>query len=119
MRFLLDTNVVIYLLGGRLQHALPQGVHGVSIISEIELLSHPALSPNDEQVVRGFLNEVVRYPLTDEIRDRTVLLRRQLRLKLPDALIAATALEAKAILLTNDQQLHVVPDLNVQAVALI
>lgn len=48
MRFLLDTNVVIYLLGGRLQHALPQGVHGVSIISEIELLSHPALSPNDE-----------------------------------------------------------------------
>lgn len=64
---------MIYLLGGRLQHALPQGVHGVSIISEIELLSHPALSPNDEQVMRGLLNEVVRYPLTDEIRDRTVL----------------------------------------------
>jgi predicted nucleic acid-binding protein len=118
VKFLLDTNVVIYLLGGRLRHSLPQGDFGVSVITEIELPSFPALSPDDDQVMRGFLDEVVRYPLTDAIRDQTISLRRQFRLKLPDALIAATALDAGATLLTNDQQLHIVPHLNVQAVEL-
>lgn len=118
VKFLLDTNVVIYLLGGRLRHALPQADFGVSVITEIELLSWPALSSDEERVMRGFLDEVDRYPLTDAIRDRTISLRRQFRLKLPDALIAATALEAGATLLTNDQQFHVVPALSVQAVEL-
>lgn len=118
MRFLLDTNVVIYLLGGRLRHSLPQGDFGVSVITEIELLSYPALSQADEEVARGFLDEVTRHPLTDSIRDRTIALRRQYRLKLPDALIAATALDAGASLLSNDQQLLVVPSLMVQAVEL-
>lgn len=118
MKYLLDTNAVIYLPGGRLRHALPQGDFGVSAITEIRLLSWSALLPNDERIVRGFLDEVVRYPLADAIRDRTISLRRAFRLKLPDALIAATALEADAIPLTNDQQLHVVPGLTVQAVEL-
>jgi len=119
VKFLLDTNVVIYFLGGRLKLALPEGEFGVSVITEIELLSYPTLLPADEQVVRGFLNEVVRYPLSDSIRDRTIALRRQFRLKLPDALIAATALDVDAVLLSNDQRLLVVPSLVVQAVELI
>lgn len=118
MKFLLDTNVVIYLLGGRLRHALPQGDFGVSVITEIELLSYPALAPDDEAAARGFLDAVARHPLTDSIRDRTIALRRQYRLKLPDALIAATALDTGATLLSNDQQLLVVPSLMVQAVEL-
>jgi len=118
VKFLLDTNVVIYLLGGRLRHALPQGDFGVSVITEIELLSYPALAPDDEAAARGFLDAVARHPLTDSIRDRTIALRRQYRLKLPDALIAATALDTGATLLSNDQQLLVVPSLMVQAVEL-
>jgi predicted nucleic acid-binding protein len=118
VKFLLDTNVVIYLLGGRLRHALPQGDFGVSVITEIELLSYPALAPDDEAAARGFLDAVARHPLTDSIRDRTIALRRQHRLKLPDALIAATALDTGATLLSNDQQLLVVPSLMVQAVEL-
>lgn len=54
MKFLLDTNVVIYLLGGRLRHALPQGDFGVSVITEIELLSYPALAPDDEALRAAF-----------------------------------------------------------------
>ena len=118
VKFLLDTNVVIYLLGGRIRHSLPEGNFGVSVITEIELLSYHGLSQADEGVARGFLDEVVRYPLTDAIRDQTILLRRQFRLKLPDALIAATALDAGATLLSNDQQLQIVPSLKVQAVEL-
>jgi len=60
VKYLPDTNVVIYLLGGRLKHAFPDGKFGVSVTTEIELLSFPALLPADEQVARGLLNEVIR-----------------------------------------------------------
>jgi hypothetical protein len=69
------------------------------------LLSYPTLLPADEQVARSLLNEVIRYPLSDSIRDQKIALRRLFRLKLPDALIAATALDAGAILLSNDQRI--------------
>ncbi|PHM10709.1 PIN domain nuclease, partial [Nostoc sp. 'Peltigera malacea cyanobiont' DB3992] len=42
---LLDTNVVLYFLGGRLVNPLPSGEYFISVITEIELLSDPSLSP--------------------------------------------------------------------------
>lgn len=104
--------------GRTLEASLAAGRFWCAVITEIELLSFHALLPADEDVARGFLDEVTRYPLTDSIRDRTIALRRQYRLKLPDALIAATALDAGATLLSNDQRLLVVPSLMVQAVEL-
>jgi len=45
-------------------------------------------------------------------------LRREQRLKLPDALIAATALTRDAVLLTNDRQLVNLPGLQCQTLKL-
>jgi predicted nucleic acid-binding protein len=39
MTGLLDTNVALYLLGGRLAEPLPSGSYGVSVITEMELLA--------------------------------------------------------------------------------
>jgi len=39
---LLDTNIALYLLGGRLEAPLPSGEYGVSVITEMELLSWPS-----------------------------------------------------------------------------
>ena len=39
MTGLLDTNVALYLLGGRLAEPLPTGSYGVSVITEMELLA--------------------------------------------------------------------------------
>lgn len=102
-RYLLDTNAVIYLLNGRLVYPLPDGQYSVSIITEIELLSFPGLSAGEEQKIRDFLLLLDRVRLTDAVRDETIRLRRKNRLKLPDAIIAASALVHHAILLTNDQ----------------
>lgn len=44
-----------------------------------------------------------RVHLTDVERDETIRLRRKNRIKLPDAIIAASALIHGAVLLTNDQ----------------
>lgn len=102
-RYLLDTNAVIYPLNGRLAYPLSVGQYSVSIITEIELLSFSDLSDGEGQKIRDFLVLLDRVRLTDAVRDETIRLRRKNRLKLPDAIIAASALTHDATLLTNDQ----------------
>lgn len=102
-RYLLDTNAVIYLLSGRLVFPLPDGQYSVSIITEIELLSFSGISAGEEQKIRALLLLLDRIHLTDAVRDETIRLRRKSRLKLPDAIIAASASINDAVLLTNDQ----------------
>ncbi len=102
MTGLLDTNVALYLLGGRLAAPLPAGDYGVSVITEMELLAWPSLTPQEEEKVRAFLAKLTTCDLTPSVRARAVALRRQQHLKLPDAIICATALEFGVELWTND-----------------
>jgi predicted nucleic acid-binding protein len=102
-RYLLDTNAIIYLVNGRLAFPLPEGSYSVSIITEIELLSYAGISDEEEQKIRDLLLLLERIQLVDSVRDETIRLRRKNRLKLPDAIIAASALMHDLILLTNDQ----------------
>ncbi|MDO8754018.1 MAG: PIN domain-containing protein [Anaerolineales bacterium] len=52
------------------------------------------------------------------VKQCAIALRRDHRLKLPDAMIAATALTRDAVLLTNDSQLANLPGLRHQALKL-
>lgn len=118
MTGLLDTNVALYLLGGRLAAPLPQGEYGVSVITEMELLAWPSLTSVEEEKVRAFLASVELCELTAAIRDHAVRLRREQRLKLPDAIVCATALEHGVELWTNDASLADIEGLRCQTVAL-
>jgi predicted nucleic acid-binding protein len=119
MKFPLDTNALIYLQGGKLAHGLPVGSYAYSVISEIELLSWPQIQNEQELVWRGLLSVLHRVELDSTVREAAIRLRRERRLKVPDALIAASALALDAILLTNDQQLLSLPGVRVQALQLI
>jgi predicted nucleic acid-binding protein len=109
VKTVLDTNITIYLLGGKLAHPLPDDDHHVSIITEIELLSYPTLTADEEQRVVEFLATVTIIGLTPVVRDAAIRLRRDHRLRVPDAIIAGTALALDAELLTNDARLARVP----------
>jgi predicted nucleic acid-binding protein len=85
MTGLLDTNVAFYLLGGRLAEPLPTGSYGVSVITEMQLVAWPSLTVEEEKRVREFLGQLVVGELTPSIRTRTVQLRREQHLRLPDA----------------------------------
>jgi predicted nucleic acid-binding protein len=117
VRRLLDTNAVLYLLGGRLTEPLPPGEYLVSVITEMELLSYPSLDRKSEKQIRDFLSEVAVIGLTQDVEERAVQLRRQERLKLPDAIVAATALVFEAELLTSDKKLQRVPGLRFRELA--
>ena len=117
-RYLLDTNAIIYLISGRLAASLPSGQYSFSVISEIELLSYPALSTEDEQKISELLTLLDRVELTQVVRLEAIKLRKQKRLKLPDAIIAASAINRDATLFTNDQALHAISGLTVQSLKL-
>jgi predicted nucleic acid-binding protein len=72
----------------------------------------------EERRVRDFLGQLLICELTPSIRARAVQLRREEHLKLPDAVVCATAMEFGIGLWTNDMALAKVPGLICHAVNL-
>jgi hypothetical protein len=116
---LLDTNVVLYFLGGRLANPLPSGRYFVSVITEIELLSYPSLSPDEETQIREFLTKITVVGIDNNIKELAITFRKQYRLKLPDAIIAATAQSLNATLFTNDVRLANLSGINIQSIQIL
>jgi len=112
LRRVLDTNAILYLLGGKVAEGLPAGEYLISVISEIELLSYPLLDTSAESKIQDFLSEVTIVDLTEEVKNLAISLRREHQVKLPDAIVAATALSVGAVLVTNDAKLLRVPGLS-------
>lgn len=110
LRLLLDTNVILYLLGGRIGPKDPSAEYLVSVISEIELLSCPWMDANEEKRIKRFLSDVNLIELSIEVRNAAIELRRRHGLKLPDAIIAGSALVTGANLWTNDKKLLSLPE---------
>ncbi|MFA6922288.1 MAG: type II toxin-antitoxin system VapC family toxin [Gallionella sp.] len=110
--YLFDTNILIYLLDNRLAEKLPSGRYGYTDITEIELLSFSALTAEDIEIINSYLSNITLVNLTKAIKQKTVSLRRTYRIKLPDAIIVASAIEAGATLLTNDVALHKIENLS-------
>ena len=111
-RFLLDTNFAIGLLRSdataiELQQRLgvPTDGNMLSQISRIELLGYPRMIASDELQIRKFVSFCNVLPIDDAIEAKTIDLRRATSLKLPDAIIAATALVHDLALVTLDQRL--------------
>lgn len=110
--YLLDTNAVLGYLGGNervcafVEKEEASGASfAVSVITKLELLSFPRITPQEEAAVLEFLTRVSVLPITDEVERHTVQIRRQRRAKLPDAIILATARTAGRVLLTSDEGL--------------
>jgi predicted nucleic acid-binding protein len=103
MRFLLDKNVVIYLQKGDLNESLPPAFYSISIITEMELLSYP-MSDEDINWLHRFIGAVEIIGLTKEVKELAIELRRSHKLRLPDAIVAASALLYDAVLLSNENR---------------
>ena len=74
----------------------------ISIITEIELLSWPKISRVEIGNISEFLSNFESIGLTEEIKIVTIQLRKSTGLKIPDAVIAATAITQAVPLLTNN-----------------
>jgi len=104
---LLDTNVIINFLKKDnsiidLPSLLSQHECFTSVIVKLELLKHPDITPDEENAVNEFLQLIPIIPLSQLIEDETIALSRSTKLKLPDAIIGATAIVYGAEVVTND-----------------
>jgi predicted nucleic acid-binding protein len=109
-KFVLDTNVIIDYLNGQeelkpLSEQIASGIGFVSVITRMELFAFPGLTPEGESGLKCFLADLIVVPLNDEIEQASIAIRRNTRLKLPDAIVAATACIKEAALITRDKHL--------------
>jgi predicted nucleic acid-binding protein len=111
---LLDTNIVLYILGDKFKlDKIPNGNYCVSFITEIELLSYPLIKEDDEKTIRKFLNSIDIIDMNDLLKEQAILFRKKYHLKLPDSIICATAFTENAILITNDEQLKKINEIEI------
>jgi hypothetical protein len=102
---LFDTNILIdYLCGvAKARVELDRARdRAISIVTWMEVMA--GATPADEAETRAFLTAFQILPVTQEVAEQAVLLRRERRLKLPDAIILATAKTANRILVTRNSR---------------
>lgn len=112
-KILIDTNIALYLFKGdkNLGTILQNVETYVSFINELELLGFKGITLKEESWVELFLNECIIIDINQGIKDITKQIRRNYSLKLPDAIVAATAIFLGIPLLSADKQFGQVLDL--------
>ncbi len=118
-RYVLDTNAVVSLLNGNRELAtrLEAAAYvGISVVTYLEFLAFDGLIDEDRENFKQFCSRVEIVPLNhnDDLADNALRLRTRHRLKLPDAIIGATALSRKALIITNDSHFSGISSLTIQ-----
>ncbi|WP_162499828.1 type II toxin-antitoxin system VapC family toxin [Mucilaginibacter terrigena] len=98
-----DTNILIYLSNYTL--TLPNIIlnqASISVITKIEALGYAFKNKAEHELLVDLCDVIPVIPLTDAIAEATIDIRKKHRIKLPDAIIYATAAVQNLPLLTNN-----------------
>lgn len=90
---LIDTNIALYLLNG--DTTIAELLDGrdvyISFITELELLGFQDIKKEERSIIEDFLSNCIIIDLNQSIKETTIDLKQSYKLKLPDAIIAATS----------------------------
>jgi predicted nucleic acid-binding protein len=102
---LVDSNIILYLLNrdDTLIPVLEGKELYISFITQLEVLSYQGLSDNEMKKAQDFINDCIIIEMAPYIKEYTIKFRRQKKLKLPDAIIAATSAFINVTLVTADK----------------
>jgi predicted nucleic acid-binding protein len=103
--FLLDTNIILYLLSGekKIAEVINHAQWHVSFITELELLSFKSLAGAEKEAITKFLDNCLVTDINEEIKQHTIQIRKNTKLPLPDCIIGATAMYLDIPLFTADK----------------
>lgn len=115
--FLIDTNIILEYTGGVLPDDITLYLNSIidngfyiSVINQIEVLGHPSATKE----LAEFLDIAITHQLTNDVIKQTIELRKIKSAKLPDVIIAATAIVYGHDLITrNTRDFKNIPGLEV------
>ncbi len=104
LEYIFDTNALIYIINGNpcMKPFLDKKA-GISVITEIELLSFHGIKKEEEQIIRNLLENFTIYSISKEEKEKTIELRKKYSIKTPDAIIAALSVVHGIPLVTADK----------------
>ena len=104
--FFVDTNILLYIMDGRPElSAVSQFSHAISVITEVELLGKKDITPSEVITIRSLLNNCSIASFNDTIKDIAISIKQKYTVKIPDAIIVATAKFYELPLVTADMDL--------------
>jgi predicted nucleic acid-binding protein len=105
-KYLIDTNTVIDYLDNKLPatgaNMLDAEELDISVITRMELLAWPNIKSEQISILNQFINSVVVWGLDEPVILKGIEVRKEYHIKLPDAIIAATALVYNLSLVTRN-----------------
>ena len=120
MGYLIDTNVIANFTSVKFSEKAMDFLANVidetpniSVITKIEALSWHSAIIQEEANVKSFVNYSNIITLSDMIVDECIVIRRNVKMKTPDAIIAATAIVNNFTLLTSDADFNRIPNLRI------
>ena len=106
--YLIDSNIIIGYLDNKLPaygmeilNTVVDDTPNISVITKIEILRFNA-SVNVYKILEDFINQSIIFDLNDTVVSKTISICKSHRIKLPDAVIAATALVYDLSLITRN-----------------
>jgi predicted nucleic acid-binding protein len=109
-----DTNICIYLLNG--DAVLSELLQGqslyLSIITEMELHAYHGYNPLALKILNDFIQSVSVINIEEKVKIKTIEIRKKSKLKLPDSIIAASALAYDLPIITADSDFKKVAHLD-------
>jgi len=103
--YLIDTNILLYILRGnpKLRYLAQAELLAVSCVTEMEILGKFQIEETEKNIIAELLQQSAVIDITHTIKQITIQLKQKYRLKLPDAIIAATAIQQNLALITADK----------------
>lgn len=114
-KLFLDTNIIIYLLDGdeTLSEVLQGKTVYISFITQLELLSHKGISTKESDRIRAFLGECIIIDVNESIKEKIITIRKLYNLRLPDSIVAGTALYHGIPLISADKDFTRIDEISI------
>lgn len=104
-KLLLDSNIAIYLSKRALTigHFAQAGdILCVSLVTYMEVVGYKFTDANEESFTTRLFSNLQHLPITQAVAERVIAYRKLRKIKLPDAIILATAREYNCQLVTRN-----------------
>lgn len=111
---MIDTNIAIAILNGdeKLAELFAGKDVRISFISELELLCKPDMKASEKKDIQSFIDDCTILEINSSIKEIAISIKQKNRIKLPDAIIAATSIFWNLPFFTRDEDFKNINGLN-------